>query len=88
MARQAGMTIVPHNTQTGLTGAYILQFASCIPNIGKQMEYPWRKPENQPSWYSPHPQIRQGFIEVPTGPGLGMEIDPVYLAKAQKVEGC
>lgn len=88
MARQAGMTIVPHNTQTGLTGAYILQFASCIPNIGKQMEYPWRKPENQPSWYSPHPEIKQGFIDVPTGPGWGIEIDPAYLAKAQKVLGC
>ena len=88
MARQANMTIVPHNTQTGITGAYILQFASCIPNTGKRMEYPWRKPENKPSWYSPHFEIKQGVIDVPTGPGLGVEIDPDFLNKATRVQAC
>jgi L-alanine-DL-glutamate epimerase-like enolase superfamily enzyme len=86
MARKAGMTIVPHNTQTGAASVNILQFASAIPNIGAHMEYPHRAPEKKESWYTPNFRIVNGSITVPAGPGLGIEIDPKYLAKAQKVE--
>jgi hypothetical protein len=30
--------------------------------------------------------VRNGVIKVPTGPGLGIEIDPDYLKKAQIVK--
>jgi L-alanine-DL-glutamate epimerase-like enolase superfamily enzyme len=86
MARKAGMHIVPHNTQTGAASVNILQFASAIPNIGPFMEYPHRGPDRAESWYTPNFRIVNGAIKVPTGPGLGIEIDPKYLAKAEKVE--
>lgn len=87
MAAKAGLTIVPHNTQTGASAVNIAQFASAIPNIGPHMEFPFRgRDENEP-WFSPHFKIVDGAIEVPPGPGLGIEIDPAYLAKAQKVTG-
>jgi len=87
MARRFKMPIVPHNTQTGPTSPNILQFASAIPNIGPHMEYPWRgSARAAESWYSPQFQIKDGVVKVPTGPGLGLEIDPKFLEKARKVE--
>ena len=85
MAQAAKLPITPHNTQTGAAACNILQFASAIPNIGPYMEYPFRgKAANEP-WFSPHFVIRDGALEVPPGPGLGIEIDPKFLSSAQVV---
>lgn len=88
MARKVKMPIVPHNTQTGAASVHILQFASAIPNIGPFMEYPWRAPHKPEPWYSPQFEVRDGVLKVPTGPGLGLEIDPKFLNAAKKVESC
>ena len=85
IAQKFGATIVPHNTQTGATSVNILQFASCTPNATPYMEYPWRKPPEPPSWYQPDFRIVDGKIRVPTTPGMGLEIDPAYLAAATVV---
>lgn len=82
LAEKLGCTIVPHNTQTGATSVNIMQFASCTPNAGPFMEYPWRAPQTNPAWYQPNFKITDGKIRVPTTPGMGLEIDPGYLAKA------
>jgi L-alanine-DL-glutamate epimerase-like enolase superfamily enzyme len=60
----------------------ILQFASCTKNTGPYMEYPWRKPQETPSWYKPDFKIVNGKIRVPDAPGMGLEIDPEYLKGA------
>ncbi|HYO80449.1 MAG TPA: mandelate racemase/muconate lactonizing enzyme family protein [Bryobacteraceae bacterium] len=83
MARKFGIPIVPHNTQTGAAGVKILQFASAIPNAGEYMEYPWRSSRPPEPWYTPNLVVRNGRITVPTGPGLGVDFDPSYLASAQ-----
>ena len=82
IAERLGKTIVPHNTQTGATSVNILQFASCTKNATPFMEYPWRAPQKTPAWYKPDFKIVDGKIRVPTAPGMGLEIDPDYLAKA------
>ena len=84
IAEKLGKTIVPHNTQTGATSVNILQFASCTKNAGPFMEYPWRAPQKTPTWYKPDFKITKGRIQVPTTPGMGLEIDPDYL-KASEV---
>ncbi|MBI4876172.1 MAG: mandelate racemase/muconate lactonizing enzyme family protein [Acidobacteria bacterium] len=86
MARQAKMNITPHNTQTGAAAVNILQFASAIPNPGPYIEYPHRGRTKTESWYRPNPVIENGAVKVPTGPGLGLEIDPEYLKKAEIVK--
>jgi L-alanine-DL-glutamate epimerase-like enolase superfamily enzyme len=86
MARKAGMKIVNHNTQTGPTAVNILQFASAIPNIGDYMEFPYRNKDQNESWQSPHFIIKNGVVKVPTGPGLGLEIDPKFLAGARRLD--
>lgn len=85
IAAEAGRTIVPHNTQTGATSVNILQFCSSTPNAQKYMEYPWRAPQKKPTWYTPDFRIVDGKIKVPTTPGMGLEIDPEYLAGAAVV---
>jgi L-alanine-DL-glutamate epimerase-like enolase superfamily enzyme len=85
LARKFGKTIVPHNTQTGIASVNILQFASCVPNIGPAMEYPCREPQKAQSWFTPNFIIKNGQLPVPTGPGLGIEVDPAYLAQAEVV---
>jgi len=86
MARKANMWICPHNTQTGAASVNILQFASTTPNIGPFMEYVWRAPAKKESWYSPNFEIKNGMIQVPTGPGMGLEFDPDYLKKATNIK--
>ncbi len=85
LAEKFGKTIVPHNTQTGSNSVNILQFASCTKNATPYMEYPWRAPQKTPTWYKPDFKIAAGRIQVPTTPGMGLEIDPDYLAKATSV---
>jgi L-alanine-DL-glutamate epimerase-like enolase superfamily enzyme len=85
MAKAAGMKIVNHNTQTGPSAVNLLQFASAIPNIGEHMEYPYRNKDENEAWQSPHFVIKNGLIKVPMGPGLGLEIDPKFLATARVV---
>jgi L-alanine-DL-glutamate epimerase-like enolase superfamily enzyme len=86
MARQAGLWICPHNTQTGAAAVNILQFAATTPNIGPYMEYVSRAPARTESWYAPNFEIRGGVIPVPTGPGLGLEFDPEFLKKCTVVK--
>lgn len=83
MAAKAGIPITPHNTQTGAAACNIVQFASAIPNIGPYMEFPFRGKYSDESWSSPHFRIEQGAVQVPDAPGLGVTIDPDFLAKAQ-----
>jgi L-alanine-DL-glutamate epimerase-like enolase superfamily enzyme len=85
MAKAAGIPIVPHNTQTGSTSVYILQFASSVPNIGPYMEYPHRGKPKRESWSTPHFEIRNGVVQVSQGPGLGVSFDPDFLKKAEIV---
>ena len=82
MARQAGMWICPHNTQTGAASVNILQFAASTPNIGPFMEYVWRAPQKKQSWFSPNFEIRNGVLPLPPGPGMGLEFDADFLKKA------
>ncbi|MDR1678444.1 MAG: mandelate racemase/muconate lactonizing enzyme family protein [Prevotellaceae bacterium] len=85
LAERMGINIVPHNTQTRATSVNILQFASCTKNALPMMEYPWRKSQETPSWYTPDFKIVDGKIKVPTTPGMGLEIDPGFIAKAERI---
>jgi L-alanine-DL-glutamate epimerase-like enolase superfamily enzyme len=82
IAREFNLPITPHNTQTDANGANILQFASCTPNIGPHMEWPYRGRPKPASWYTPNFEIVDGKIKVPTGPGLGVDFDPDYIKKS------
>lgn len=86
MAREAGITIVPHNTQTDAAACKMIQFAAATPNIGPYMEFPHRGIEKPVSWYTPNFVIQNGVVKVPQTSGLGVDFDPDYLKKAERVQ--
>ncbi len=83
MADLAGIPTTLHITD-GLSDVDMLHFASCTPNIGKFQEHKGSVSEIS-SWYDPPLQIKNGIINVPTGPGLGIKHDAELLRNAKKI---
>jgi L-alanine-DL-glutamate epimerase-like enolase superfamily enzyme len=70
----------------GLGFLYVAHFASCIPNPGAHQEYKGESDLPVSSDSSTLTSVK-GVLKVPTGPGLGVTIDPDFLAKASVVRG-
>lgn len=86
MAAALGKTICPHITQYGLGYLYMLHFVSACENPYKYQEFDTFSTRdangNQiPIEYSSGDPIisYDGVLKVPTGPGLGIVIDPDYV---------
>ena len=81
MAAAAGLDCTPHMSGGGLGFLYIAHFASCVANSGAHQEYKGDG-DNLPvtSATSSLTSVK-GMLTVPTGPGLGVTIDPSVLAK-------
>jgi len=71
MAAEAGMTVIPHMSGDGVGYVDVLHFASCTPNIGDFHEYKGGLDKTGP-WYDPPLRLKNGAINVPTAPGLGI----------------
>ena len=85
MAEVFGKTCTPHMSGGGLGYLYDIHFVSALPNAGPHHEthglgthVPFECPT------SPL-EIVDGKIKVPTGPGLGIVIDPDFIKKHQVV---
>ena len=83
MAARAGMSIVPHMSGEGVGCVDVLQFASFTPNMGPFQEYKGSL-EQIGSWYDPPLRLKDGAINVPTGPGLGIVADVLRNAKPMR----
>jgi L-alanine-DL-glutamate epimerase-like enolase superfamily enzyme len=85
MAEAAGIPCTPHMSDGGLGYLYVAQFASCVANAGPFQEFKGTN-ESLPvaSDTSPLKSIG-GQLKVPTGPGLGVTIDPSYVKRAIRV---
>jgi L-alanine-DL-glutamate epimerase-like enolase superfamily enzyme len=83
VAAAAGLQITPHSPAAGPSAVPMLQFASRTPNLGQFQEY---RGEVVPpvDWCTPAFEIQSGTVKVPTGPGLGIEIDPAVLRSAPR----
>jgi len=86
MAQAAGMWITPHCPRADPNSAYMLHFASVVPNLGPYQEYRAQGPQPSPWWASPSFEARGGVVDVPTGPGLGVEYDPALWARAERIQ--
>jgi L-alanine-DL-glutamate epimerase-like enolase superfamily enzyme len=88
MAAALGKPCIPHISSTGLGYLYMMHFVSAIPNAGPYHEF--KEFNNELPYECPTSSLRsdsEGVIKVPTGPGLGVTIDPAYLAKHVVVKG-
>jgi L-rhamnonate dehydratase len=77
LAELAGVLVVPHGWKTGITAAAARHFQAATPNVPfvehlspALFDSPLRR-----ELVSPEPAIVDGAIELPTAPGLGVELD-------------
>lgn len=85
MAARAGLPCTVHMSGSGLGYLYTVHFASYTPNPGAHQEY---KGEGRVPVHCETASLkcRDGLLEVPTGPGFGVDIDPDYVNRARKIE--
>ena len=85
MARKAGLPCVPHSANLSLVTLFSLHMMGAIENAGPYVEfsiegldyYPW-----QAELFHPALEVRDGRIQIPAGPGWGVEINTDWLARA------
>lgn len=82
MAEAAGLDCTAHMSGGGLGFLYVAHFASSIPNPGAHQEYKGEGDLLPVHSATSSLKSEAGMLTVPTGPGLGVEIDPGFLAKA------
>jgi L-alanine-DL-glutamate epimerase-like enolase superfamily enzyme len=85
MAAAAGMDCTPHMSDGGLGYLYVAHFASCVPNAGPFQEYKGRDDTLPVSSDSSSLNCVNGMLKVPSGPGLGVTIDPAFVAKGEVI---
>ncbi len=82
MATALGKQCIPHISSTGLGYLYMMHFVSAITNSGPYHEF--KEFNNDLPYTCATSTLRSdenGTIKVPTDPGIGVVIDPAYIAK-------
>ena len=86
MAATKGLDCTPHISGGGLGFLYMGIYAACCPNPGPHQEYkglsddfPWESTGDKIT-------VKGGSMTAPNGPGIGVNIDPGYLAKATLIK--
>ena len=85
MAHAMGKKCTPHMTGGGLGFLYMIHFVSALPNALPHHEFKGLKTEIAFECKSSPLLVENGMIQVPTGPGSGIEIDPGFIKKFQVV---
>jgi len=86
MAKAFGKECTPHMSGGGLGFLYMIHFVSALPNACPHHEFKGLKTDVQFECRTSPLSVTDGKIQVPTGPGSGVDIDPAYVKKHQPVE--
>jgi L-alanine-DL-glutamate epimerase-like enolase superfamily enzyme len=87
LAQGAGLPCTPHSANLSLVTVFTLHMMGAIGNAGPYVEfsiepdheyYPW-----QTGLYDPVPVVRDGRVEIPQGPGWGVEVRADWLERAE-----
>ncbi len=70
----------------GLGFLYMMHFVSALPNACPHHEFKGLRTSVQFQCPASPLTVVDGKIKVPTGPGLGVDIDPAYIKKHQPVK--
>jgi L-alanine-DL-glutamate epimerase-like enolase superfamily enzyme len=81
MAAAFGKRCTPHMSGGGLGYLYMMHFVSALPNAMPHHEFKGLKTSVQFTCQTSPLKVVDGKIKVPTGPGLGLEIDPDFVSK-------
>lgn len=85
MAAAFGKNCTPHMSGGGLGFLYMMHFVSALANPMPHHEFKGLKTNVQFECKTSPLKVVDGKMKVPTGPGLGVEIDPAYVAKHQRI---
>jgi len=86
LAEAAGLKVTPHSANQSMVTVFTLHLMGAIANAGPYVEfsiegedyYPWDRDLYQPALVA-----RDGKVQIPEGPGWGVEIDRAWLDKAE-----
>jgi L-alanine-DL-glutamate epimerase-like enolase superfamily enzyme len=81
-AAEAGLPCVPHSANRSMVTVFTLHMMGAIPNAGPYIEFsieptPWAE-----GLFNPPLEAQDGKVQIPTGPGWGVEIEPSWLEGA------
>jgi L-alanine-DL-glutamate epimerase-like enolase superfamily enzyme len=86
MANEKGLTCIPHSANHCLITVFTLHLMNSIPNPGNSMEYSIEYDEGinlvAKDLYAPIPEVRNGHLNMPPGPGWGVKINEEWLKSA------
>jgi len=85
MAHALGKKCVPHISGSGLGYLYMMHFVSSIPNAGLYHEFKGFNTEIPVECSTSSLTSEDGVVTVPTGHGLGVDIDPDYIMKHKPI---
>lgn len=87
MAQTFGKVCTPHMSGGGLGYLYMIHFVSALPNASPHHEFKGLNTNVKFECKTSPLTVADGKIKVPTGPGLGVEIDPDFIKQHEVVKG-
>jgi L-alanine-DL-glutamate epimerase-like enolase superfamily enzyme len=63
---------------------FTLHFLAAVPNAGAHLEYSIEPRRWDIAPYGPVPEVVDGHAAVPDGPGWGVDVNPSWLADADR----
>ncbi|MCF7972747.1 MAG: mandelate racemase/muconate lactonizing enzyme family protein [Phycisphaerae bacterium] len=87
MAQAFGKQCTPHMSGGGLGYLYMMHFVSALPNAMAHHEFKGLNTQVKFDCPTSPLKVVHGKIKVPTGPGLGVDIDPAFLSSHEVVKG-
>jgi L-alanine-DL-glutamate epimerase-like enolase superfamily enzyme len=85
MAAAFGKSCTPHMSGGGLGFLYMMHFVSALPNAMPHHEFKGLKTNVQFECKTSPLKVIDGKMKVPTGPGLGVDIDPAFVSKHEPI---
>ena len=85
MAASIGINCTPHISGSALGFLYMMQFASCVKNIGPYQEFKGNTDNVPVTAADSSLQPEDGVIAIPKGPGLGVIFEPSFISGARKI---
>jgi len=86
MAQAFGKTCTPHMSGGGLGYLYMIHFVSALSNASAHHEFKGLRTNVRFECETSPLSVVDGKIKVPTGPGLGVQIDPDFIKKHERVK--
>jgi L-alanine-DL-glutamate epimerase-like enolase superfamily enzyme len=83
-AAYANLPCVPHSANLSLVTVFTLHLLGAIPNAGPHVEFSIEPTDWTKDLYNPMPEVGDGKVAIPDGPGWGVTVNPKWLEAAER----